>query len=80
MQKEQTFSHNTGKLELLIVFQRDLVRLLTVLEMEQSSLDGCYEMNTEVMSIGSDKDSSCGALIINMTELKDSVESTVGAA
>lgn len=45
--------------------------------MEQSSSDGCYEMNTEVMSIGSDKDSSCGVLIINMTELKDSVESTV---
>lgn len=80
MQKEQTFYHNTAKLELLIVFQRDLVRLLTVLEMEQSSLDVCYEMNTKVMSIGSDKDSSCGALIINMTALKESVESTVGAA
>ncbi|GAA6105889.1 uncharacterized [Tachysurus ichikawai] len=39
--------------------------------MEQSSSDGCYEMNTEVMSICSDKASSCGALIINMTELKD---------
>lgn len=44
--------------------------------MEHSSSDGCYEMNTEVMNIGSDKDSSGSVLIINMTELKDSVERT----
>lgn len=65
---------------MLIVFQRDLVRLLIILEMEWSSSDGCYIMNTEVMSMGSDKDSSCGALSINMTALKDRVEITVGDA
>lgn len=74
------FHFNTGKQEMLIVFQRDLVRLLTILEMEQSSSDGCYEMNTQVMTTGSDKDSSCGALIINMIELKGSEDSTVGDA
>lgn len=50
-------------------------------ELEQGSSDGCYKMNTEVMmSIGSDIDSSSGALIINMTELKDSAESAVEGA
>lgn len=48
--------------------------------MEQSSSDDCNEMNTEAMNIGSDKVSSRGTLIINMTELKDSVESTGGDA
>lgn len=58
------------------IFQRDLLRLLAVLEMERRTSEGCYEMNIEVRSMGLDKDASCGALIINLAVFKDTAESS----